>query len=114
MSNNTNSIKTTDNEDLQGSYHNYLIGFMICIGLTLFAFVLTYGNLLSGWPLILVIVILALIQAAVQLHYFLHLGEEEKPQWKFFSFLFMILIAFILVAGSLWIMYNLMERTMPM
>ncbi len=57
---------------------------------------------------------LALFQATVQLHYFLHLGDESKPQWNLFTFLFMLVLAFILVAGSLWIMYNLMERTMPM
>lgn len=97
-----------------GSYPTYISGFILCIGLTLLSFFLTYKNVLSGWPLVLTIVALALIQAAVQLHYFLHLGEEAKPQWNLFSFIFMLVIAFILVAGSLWIMFNLMMRTMPM
>ncbi len=114
MDDNTNSIKTINETHPHGSYHSYVSGFLLCVGLTLLAFFLTFENLLAGWPLILVIVALALVQAAVQLHFFLHLGEEEKPQWNLLSFLFMLVIAFILVTGSLWIMYNLMVRTMPM
>ncbi len=114
LNDNSNSIEEMDDSHPHGSYHSYITGFLLCIGLTLFSFFLTFGNLLAGWPLILIISSLALIQAAVQLHFFLHLGEESKPQWNLFSFLFMVLIAFILVAGSLWIMFNLMVRTMPM
>ncbi len=114
MDDNTSSIVKVDDIHPHGSYHSYLAGFMLCIGLTLLAFFLAFENLLAGWPLVLVIVALALVQAAAQLHFFLHLGEEAKPQWNLLSFLFMLFIAFILVAGSLWIMYNLMVRTMPM
>jgi cytochrome o ubiquinol oxidase operon protein cyoD len=114
LDHNTNSIKAVEDTHPHGSYYSYIAGFLLCIGLTLLSFFLTFENLLAGWPLILVITALALIQAAVQLHFFLHLGEEEKPQWNLFSFLFMAIIAFILVAGSLWIMFNLMVRTMPM
>lgn len=108
--------KTTDSlaeTHPHGNYHSYLLGFGISIILTLIAFFLVYGQLLSGWYLNLAIVFLGLLQAWVQLDFFLHLGEEAKPQWNFFSFLFMIVVVFILVAGSLWIMYNLMDRTMP-
>jgi cytochrome o ubiquinol oxidase operon protein cyoD len=114
LKNNTNSIEAGQDSHPHGSYHSYIAGFLLCIGLTLLSFFLTFENLLAGWPLILVIAALALIQAAVQLHFFLHLGDEAKPQWNLFSFLFMLVIAFILVAGSLWIMFNLMVRTMPM
>ncbi len=114
MEDNTNFIEAIDEKHPHGSYHSYIAGFLLCIGLTLLSFFLTFENLLAGWPLILAIVALGLIQAAVQLHFFLHLGEEAKPQWNLFSFIFMLLIAFILVAGSLWIMFNLMMRTMPM
>jgi cytochrome o ubiquinol oxidase operon protein cyoD len=49
----------------------------------------------------------------IQLHYFLHLGDEPKPQWNLLTFGFMIGVVLILVFGTLWIMNNLNDRMMP-
>ncbi len=50
---------------------------------------------------------MALIQLAIQLFTFLHLGTEAKPRWKTQSFLFAFLMALVIVVGSIWIMINL-------
>ena len=55
----------------------------------------------------------ALVQAIVQLIFFLHLGQEGKPHWETFIFFFMLLILMIIVLGSLWVMNDLNERMMP-
>jgi cytochrome o ubiquinol oxidase operon protein cyoD len=56
---------------------------------------------------IIAVVILAVMQLLVQLVFFLHLGGESKPRWNLMAFMFTLLVVAILVAGTLWIMYNL-------
>lgn len=50
---------------------------------------------------------LAFVQAAVQLIFFLHVGQEKKPRWNLLFFGFMLLVVFLVVVCSLWIMYHL-------
>ncbi len=89
----------------------YIMGFALSLALTLVAYFLVIDN--AAHPLILVILgILAITQLAVQLMYFLHLGDEVGPRLKQLSFWFMALILIIVVVGSIWIMNNLNERMM--
>jgi len=46
------------------------------------------------------------------LHFFLHVGEEAKPRWEIISFYFMVVVLFIVVLGTLWIMFDLNTRVM--
>lgn len=85
----------------------YVTGFLGALALTGLAFLIATGNTANGWLVALGIMVLALAQTVVQVYYFLHLGEEEKPRWKTVSFLFSVLIMLIIVVGSLWIMFNL-------
>jgi len=90
-----------------GVFKSYLIGFILSVILTFTSFFLVIEQVLSGWTLLLTISGLGLIQAIVQLVFFLHLGSEKSPYWNFTTFLFMLLVLVILVAGTLWIMYHL-------
>ncbi len=95
-----------------GSKRSYVIGFIASILLTSVSFLLVSQELLPGETLIYVISGLAFTQAVVQLRYFLHLGQEESPQWESFVFFFMMVIMLIIVLGSLWIMNDLNDRMM--
>ena len=95
------------------SLKSYVTGFVWSIGLTLVAYDLVTQNHFSHTALIATIVALALLQAVIQLLYFLHLGTETKPRWKLVVFLFMLMVVVILVFGSLWIMNNLNYRMTP-
>lgn len=97
-----------------GNVNSYVIGFILSIILTLAAYMLVANGILHGWPLNLAIVLLGIGQTWVQLRLFLHLGEEAWPKWNLLAFLFMALVVFIVVGGSLWIMSHLAERTMEM
>jgi len=90
-----------------GSYKSYWIGFIGSLILTCISFSLA---LLKSPYLPYALSFLALIQAVFQLRFFLHLGQEEKPQWETLIFYFMLLILLIIVLGSLWIMYDLNAR----
>ena len=70
------------------------------------------AKILTGHVLIYSLAGLALIQAIVQLFFFLHLGQEAKPRWQLFIFLFMLFIMLIIVIGSIWIMVDLNDRMM--
>jgi cytochrome o ubiquinol oxidase operon protein cyoD len=89
-----------------------MTGFVGCLILTSCSFLLVGKGLLTGWPLRGALAFLALVQAAVQFLFFLHLGREFKPRWNLLVFSFMALVLLILVFGSLWIMYNLDTRMM--
>lgn len=95
-----------------GTKKTYAIGFIGSLLFTLIAFSLVYFQLLSGLSLGLALGSLALLQAILQLRYFLHLGEEGAPFWETIIFAFMLLILVIVVLGSLWIMFDLNNRTM--
>lgn len=96
-----------------GTMKTYLGGFLACIVLTLSAYVCVDKELFSTNALIGIIMGLALIQTAVQMVLFLHLGQEEKPYWNLNMFLFTAIIIVVIVVGSLWIMYHLNYRMMP-
>ena len=96
-----------------GSLKAYLYGFFGSIVLTGISFSLVVFHVLSGSALIYTLVGLALVQATVQLLFFLHLGQEEKPKTETMVFCFMLLILSIIAIGTLWVMHDLNERMMP-
>lgn len=83
------------------------LGFVLAIGLTLAAYFVAVDHWLYGMWVVVAIVALAVAQLLVQLIFFLHLGREGKPRWNLAAFFFMLIFLFIIIAGSLWIMYNL-------
>ena len=100
-------------QKIQGSVKIYIIGLVVCMLLTVVPYYLVVRPFLFGWHAIAAVIGLAIIQVFVQLILFLHLGDEEHPRWNLMAFLFMALVLVIVVFGSLWIMYNLEQRTMP-
>lgn len=93
--------------------YDYLLGFIFSLVLTLGSYFIASENLLYGENLLFALGGLAALQAIVQLYFFFHITEESSPKWQLFSFLFMLLIAVIVIAGTIWIMYNLDYRMMP-
>lgn len=97
----------------KGTLKAYIVGFISSIILTLAVYFFVQQQANSGHTaysagvLTAIIVTLALVQLAVQLKFFIHLGHESKPSWNKLAFLFMFIVVVILVGGSLWIMDNL-------
>ena len=99
-------------KDYHGSLKSYLIGLIASLILTLTSFYLVWTAGLSRHALICTVLGLAVVQAAFQLLFFMHLGKEDKPRWESISFFFMLTCLAIIVLGSLWIMYDLNNRVM--
>ncbi len=90
---------------------SYVAGFVLSILLTLEAYVLVVRHAVASPILVAAVAGLALVQFIVQLLFFLHLGRETKPRWKFYVFLYTVLLVAVLVIGSIWIMSNLGYHT---
>ena len=100
-------------KEWHGTYQAYAIGFFASLFLTGLSFYLVISHTFSTSVLSYTIVGLALVQAAVQLRFFLHLGQEAKPLWETIVFFFMLVILLIICLGSLWVMNDLNSRMMP-
>jgi cytochrome o ubiquinol oxidase subunit IV len=94
-----------------GTLKSYVVGFLCSLLLTIISFSLVY-TLPASEYVIYTIVALAIIQAIIQLLFFLHVGQEAKPRWETVVFYFMLLVLIIIAVGSLWIMYDLNYRVM--
>lgn len=90
-----------------GSTRSYTTGFIISIVLTIAAYLLVTHTTLVGWGLVYAIVGLAVVQLFAQLFFFLHVGRGPNRKWNITTLILMLIIVFIVVAGSLWIMHNL-------
>lgn len=91
----------------------YIAGFIISILLTIVAYVLVVNQVFSSSIVIFVIMLLAIIQLIAQLFFFLHLAEEQNPRWNLIFFMNTVGIILLVVVGSIWIMQNLNNNTMP-
>jgi cytochrome o ubiquinol oxidase operon protein cyoD len=100
-------------ESSAGSFHSYLIGFILSLSLTLVAFAVVNKHVDSGhqFPsdnmVLIFLAILATAQLLVQLVFFLHLDRESNRRWNAAVLGFAAIVVLILVLGSLWIISNL-------
>jgi cytochrome o ubiquinol oxidase operon protein cyoD len=90
----------------------YLSGFVICLVLTALSFSFAAFKIFRTDILIISLIILAIVQAAVQLGFFMHFGKESKPRWMMLVFGFMVTILLIVVLLTLWIISDLNNRVM--
>lgn len=97
----------------KGSMRAYVIGFVLSVLFTMIPYLLVQQHASSNHEafshelLTGAVIVFALVQLAVQLKFFIHLSNEPKPYWNKLAFFFMLLVVFIIVGGSLWIMDNL-------
>jgi cytochrome o ubiquinol oxidase operon protein cyoD len=96
------------------SYKPQFLGFVTSLILTLAAYRMVTYYELTDFLLTLTVFGLAILQALVQLFFFLHLGLEPKPHWGMITFLCTMLVIVVVIGGSLWIMNNLDYNLMPM
>jgi len=90
----------------------YAIGFTLSIILTAIPFALVMYGGWSHTAIVVAVVSAAVLQIFAHLHYFLHLDASSKARWNVLALLFSVLIMFLIIGGTLWIMYHLHYRTM--
>ena len=96
----------------RGSLKSYATGFILSIVLTVIAFALVMSGIFSGTAVLFGIFAAAVVQILVHLHYFLHLDTSSAMRWNVLALIFAVLIMFLFVGGTIWIMYHLKYRMM--
>jgi len=96
------------------SYLSYTVGLALAIVATIASFVVAQTDLL--WPpgIPVGLILLALAQIGVHLVFFLHLGSGSDSTNNILALAFGVLIVFLVIAGSVWIVANLNSNMMPM
>jgi cytochrome o ubiquinol oxidase operon protein cyoD len=93
-----------ESHESHGSLKAYVIGFILSIVLTIIPIALVLNHALERKPLIAVIVGFAVVQFLVQLFFFMHIREGEKPRFNAMALVLGMVITLTIVAGSMWIM----------
>jgi cytochrome o ubiquinol oxidase operon protein cyoD len=91
----------------------YLLGFGLAILLTATSFWTVSTTLLWRPGVGVGLIVLAIAQMGVHLVFFLHITTAPDNTNNVLALAFGILIVFLVVAGSLWIMDHLNTRMMP-
>ena len=90
----------------------YLRGFGLAVVLTLIPFGLVAAGLLPKATTLIVIAVCAVAQVLVHLRYFLHLDLKTTPRENILAIAFAAVLIFIMIGGSLWILFDLHDRMM--
>ena len=92
----------------------YTTGLFLAVLLTATSFWVANTSLLWGPGVPLGLTVLAIAQMGVHLVFFLHITTAPDSTNNVLALAFGILIVFLVIAGSLWIMANLSDNMMPM
>jgi cytochrome o ubiquinol oxidase operon protein cyoD len=93
---------------------SYLIGLGLAAILTGASFWAAGTHLIWSQAVPIALAVLAIAQMGVHLVFFLHLSSSPDNTNNILALAFGILIVFLVVAGSLWIMANLNNNMLPM
>ena len=94
------------------TYKDYAIGFGLSLITTCISFGIVGSKILSPIATCVAVIVLALIQFFCQAVYFLHLNTDSRARWNVVSFVFALIVVLILVAGTMWIMFDLYAMMM--
>jgi len=114
MDNSVSNNVQHDSEQKEFGEKGYIRGFIFSVILTIIPFYFAYTGKLATDQTIVVLIFSALIQLGVHLFYFLHMDSSERGRFYLLSFVFIAMIVFIVIGGSVWIMWNLNHNMMLM
>lgn len=100
--------------EASASYLSYTAGLGLAILTTIISFVVAQTNLLWSPGVPVGLIVLAFAQIGVHLVFFLHLGSGADHTNNIIALAFGLLIVFLIIAGSVWIIANLNANLMPM
>ena len=92
----------------------YAVGLGLAILLTGTSFFIAGTSLVWGPSIPVALVVLAIAQMGVHLVFFIHITTDPDNTNNVLALAFGLLIVFLIVAGSLWIMSNLNQNMPPM
>ncbi len=96
------------------SYLSYTAGLALAILATIASFVVSQTDLLWAPGIPVGLIVLAFAQIGIHLVFFLHLGSGPDSTNNILALAFGVLIVFLVIGGSVWIINNLNSNMMPM
>lgn len=96
-----------------GSIHSYIVGFLLSLVFTFIPYYMVVNKTVSGTPLLVTILGIAVLQMIIQIVFFLHLGRGPKPLYNISFFVSTVGIILVVVGGSIFIMNNLQYNMSP-
>ena len=110
----TDQAPEVGESEFAGSFATYTAGFAFALLLTGASFLVSQSHLLWAPGVSAGLVVLAIAQMGVHLVFFLHIGTGSDNTNNVLALAFGLLIVFLVIGGSLWIMANLNHNMMPM
>jgi cytochrome o ubiquinol oxidase operon protein cyoD len=102
-----------DHLEAHGSLKDYTIGFILSVVLTAIPFWLVMGHVLPAGTTKVVILGFAAVQVIVHMIYFLHMNSKSEGGWNMMALILTVILLFIVLSGSLWVMYHMNANMMP-
>jgi len=93
---------------------NANLGLGFSVVLTVAAFLLAGSHVIYAPAIPVALIVLAIAQMGVHLVFFLHITTGPDNTNNVLALTFGILVVFLIVAGSIWIMDHLNQNMMPM
>jgi cytochrome o ubiquinol oxidase subunit IV len=103
-----------EHEETTANVLSYTVGLGLAILATIASFVVSQTNLLWSPGVPVGLIVLAFAQIGVHLVFFLHLGSGPDHTNNILALAFGLLIVFLVITGSIWIIANLNGNMMPM
>ena len=101
-------------EDVGHWIRNANVGLGFSIILTVAAFLLARSTFVYAPAIPVALIVLAIAQMGVHLVFFLHITTGPDNTNNVLALAFGVLVVFLIVAGSVWIMGHLSHNMMPM
>jgi cytochrome o ubiquinol oxidase operon protein cyoD len=92
----------------------YVVGLVLAGGLSIASFLIPTSGLVWAPAIPVAFIVFAIAQMGVHLVFFLHITTGPDNTNNVLALAFGVLIVFLVMAGSLWIMANLNHNMMPM
>jgi cytochrome o ubiquinol oxidase operon protein cyoD len=103
-----------EQQESSANFLSYTVGLGLAVAATIASFIVSQTDLL--WPpgVPVGLVVLAFAQIGVHLVFFLHLGSGPDNTNNILALAFGLLIVFLVITGSCWIIANLNDNMMAM
>ena len=102
-----------DDREIAEGIRGYLVGLGLATLITVVAFFISGTSLVWQPSIPIALMVLAIAQTGVHLVFFLHITTGPESLNNVLALAFGLLIVFLLLVGSLWIMTHLNHNMMP-
>ena len=106
--------QTEAGESVGSGVRGYALGLALAIALTIASFWIARTHIIYGPGVPMALVALAIAQMGIHLVFFLHITTAPDNTNNVLALAFGVLIVFVLVFGTVWVMDHMNHNMMPM